>query len=81
MAYIWLIYALLSAIFASLVAIFGKIGLAKIDSNVATAVRAVVMALFLAGVILIQGKFGDSVELVKNSKVMYYIVISGVAVS
>lgn len=44
----WLIYALLSAFTASLVAIFGKIGLQQLDANTATAVRAVVMALFLS---------------------------------
>ncbi|HDL8014423.1 TPA: EamA family transporter, partial [Yersinia enterocolitica] len=53
----WLIYALLSALFASLVAIFGKIGLQHLDANTATAVRAVVMALFLVGVVVVQGKF------------------------
>lgn len=53
----WLIYALLSALSASLVAIFGKIGLQHLDANTATAVRAVVMALFLVGVVVIQGKF------------------------
>ncbi len=53
----WLIYALLSALSASLVAIFGKIGLQHLDANTATAVRAVVMALFLVGVVVVQGKF------------------------
>ena len=42
----WIIYALLSAVFASLVAIFGKIGIAKVDSTLATTVRAVIMAGF-----------------------------------
>ncbi len=51
----WLIYALLSALSASLVAIFGKIGLQHLDANTATAVRAVVMALFLVGVVVVQG--------------------------
>ncbi|HOV97915.1 MAG TPA: EamA family transporter, partial [bacterium] len=36
----WLIYSLMSAFFASLVAIFGKIGLKNIDSNTATTIRA-----------------------------------------
>lgn len=40
----WLIMALLSAGFASLVAILGKIGMENVDSNLATAIRAVVMA-------------------------------------
>jgi Predicted membrane protein len=52
----WLIFALLSAVTASLVAIFGKIGLKGIDSNTATAVRSIVMAVFLVGVVAVQGK-------------------------
>ncbi|GIU69413.1 MAG: hypothetical protein KatS3mg002_0649 [Candidatus Woesearchaeota archaeon] len=56
MDYLWLIFALLSAFFAALVALFGKIGLQGIDTNTATAVRAVIMALFLIGVIFFQGK-------------------------
>jgi transporter family protein len=75
----WLVYALLSAVFAAGVAIFGKIGLKNVDSNVATAVRGVVMAVFLIGVILIQGKMNESFTLIKNYKIMYYIVLSGVA--
>jgi transporter family protein len=43
----WIFYATGSAIFASLVAIFGKIGLKNIDSTLATTVRAIVMAIFL----------------------------------
>ena len=43
---LWLIYALLSAVTAALVAIFGKIGLQNIDANSATAIRSVIMALF-----------------------------------
>jgi len=56
MNYLWLIFGLLSALFASLVAIFGKIGLKGIDTNVATAIRAVIMALFLIVVVAFQGR-------------------------
>ena len=42
----WVIYATLSAFFASLVAIFGKIGISKIDTTLATTVRALIMAAF-----------------------------------
>ncbi|MGI6091804.1 MAG: EamA family transporter, partial [Negativicutes bacterium] len=42
----WLIFALLSALAASLVAIFGKIGLQTADANTATAVRAIIMEVF-----------------------------------
>lgn len=46
----WLIYALLSALAASFVGIFGKFGMKDVDSNLATAIRSVVMTLFLLGV-------------------------------
>jgi bacterial/archaeal transporter family protein len=43
----WLIYAFLSSITAALVAILAKIGLKNIDSTLATAVRSIIMAVFL----------------------------------
>ncbi|WP_456365426.1 EamA family transporter [Thermococcus sp.] len=48
----YIIYALLAAFFAALVPIFGKLGLKDVNPTLATAVRAVIMALFLAGVAL-----------------------------
>lgn len=79
MKYAWLPFALLSAICASLVAIFGKIGLKNIDSNTATAIRAVIMALFLIVVILAQGKLGQIPVIVSNKKAITFITLSGVA--
>jgi transporter family protein len=76
---IWLIYALLSAVTAALVAIFGKIGLKEIDANSATAIRAVIMALFLLGVVAVQGKFAQLGEIIAQRKAMSFIVLSGVA--
>lgn len=75
----WLIYALLSALSASLVAIFGKIGLQHLDANTATAVRAVVMALFLVGVVVVQGKFNLVGTVLADKKALLFIVLSGVA--
>ena len=40
----WILFALLSAVFAALVAILGKVGIKDVDSTLATTVRAVVMA-------------------------------------
>ncbi len=48
----WLGYALLSALFAGLVAIFGKVGVRDVDSTLATAARAVIMALALVILVL-----------------------------
>lgn len=79
MALTWIVFALLSAVTASLVAIFGKIGLEGIDSNVATAIRAVVMTLFLVGVIVVQGKLNLIKGIVTNNKAITYIILSGVA--
>lgn len=76
---IWLVYALLSAVTAALVAIFGKIGLQHLDANTATAIRAVVMALFLVGVVVIQGKLSLISTILADKKALAFIVLSGVA--
>jgi len=73
----WSLCALLSAVFAALVAIFGKIGLAGIDSTLATTVRSLVMALFLVLVSFSLGKFSFLNTL--NSRALIFIVLSGVA--
>ncbi|HAZ29583.1 TPA: EamA family transporter [candidate division WWE3 bacterium] len=75
----WLIYALLSAFFASLVAVFGKIGLKDIDSNTATAIRAVVMAVFLIGLVLVQGKYLQVKQIISQPIPMLFVVLSGLA--
>ncbi|MCG8706967.1 EamA family transporter [Brenneria sp. 4F2] len=75
----WLIYALLSALCAALVALFGKIGLQNLDANTATAVRAVVMALFLVGVVVMQGKVALVGEIIANKRALLFILLSGVA--
>lgn len=79
MNYLWLIFGLLSALFASLVAIFGKIGLKGIDTNVATAIRAVIMALFLIVVVAFQGRLNKVREILTDKKAILFIVLSGVA--
>jgi transporter family protein len=80
MTYLWLIFALLSAITAALVSIFGKIGLKGIDANTATAVRSIIMAAFLVFVVLIQGKLNQIPSIISNRKTIVFIVLSGIAV-
>jgi len=75
----WLFYALLSAASAALVAIFGKIGLQHLDANTATAIRAIVMALFLVGVVVVQGKLNLVGTVFADKKALLFIVLSGVA--
>lgn len=52
----WAWYAVLSAAGAALVAIFGKLGVSKVDTTLATTIRVVIMAAFFLGVSLILGK-------------------------
>lgn len=73
----WIGYALLSAIFAALVAILGKIGLKDIDSTLATTIRAVVMAVFLLGASLLLQKY-SLIKTVGN-QTLTFIILSGVA--
>jgi len=77
--YLWLVFALLSALTAGLVALFGKLGLQGIDTNTATAVRAVIMAIFLVGVVVVQGKLANVQAILGNNKALLFIVLSGVA--
>ena len=76
---LWLIYALLSALAAALVAIFGKIGLQNIDSNAATAVRSVIMAVFMLGVVVVQGKWTELGTVWGHRKALTFVALSGVA--
>lgn len=73
----WIIFALLSAIFAALVAILGKIGISQIDTTLATTIRGVVMALFLVFAALFLGKLPLLAQV--NSRVLLFIILSGLA--
>ncbi|MEH7419402.1 EamA family transporter [Neobacillus drentensis] len=75
----WLVFAILSAVSAALVSIFGKIGLQNIDANTATAIRSVIMALFLIGVVSFQGNLGKIPEIFAQRKALLFIVLSGLA--
>lgn len=75
----WLIYALLSAVTAASVAILGKIGLQHLDANTATAIRAVVMAIFLVGVVVVQGKLNLINTFFNDKKALLIIALSGIA--
>ena len=75
----WLIYALLSAVSASLVSIFGKIGLSGLDSNAATAVRAIIMAIFLVGVVAMQGNVSRLADVFDDKRALLFVALSGLA--
>ena len=73
----WIVYALLSAAFAALVAIFGKIGISKVDTTLATTVRAIVMALFFIIVALILNK--EKLIGTIDRHAFLFILLSGLA--
>jgi transporter family protein len=79
MDYTWLIFALLSAVTAALVAIFGKMGLEGVDANTATMIRAGIMFAFLVLVVAITGKMENFTTIFSNSRTMTYIFLSGIA--
>ena len=75
----WLIYALLSALCAAFVSIFGKMGVAGLDSSAATAVRAVIMAVFLVGVVIAEGHTADLPQVFADRKALLFVALSGIA--
>ncbi|HEX9503980.1 MAG TPA: EamA family transporter [Patescibacteria group bacterium] len=73
----WAIYAILSAFFASLVAIFGKIGIQGVNSNLAVAIRTIIIVFFAWALVLLEG---TASQLTKISKYSYlFIVLSAIA--
>ena len=75
----WLFYAFLSALFAALVAIFGKLGLKSIDSTLATTIRSIIMAVFLVFVSLSLRKFNGFSFSDLAGKEWILITLSGIA--
>ena len=73
----WFIYAILSAIFASLTSILGKIGIEGIDSNLGTAIRTTVV-LFMAWVMVFVAGKQKQIKTIEK-KELYFICLSGLA--
>lgn len=77
--HIWLVFALLSAVTAAMVAVFGKIGLQAVDANTATALRSIIMAIFLVLVVVFQGTLKEIPAIIADRKAITYIALSGLA--
>jgi len=71
----WWIYALLSAVFAALTAIFAKIGIKNVDTNLATAIRTVVILLVAWGIVIFKGSARQAHELTQQNWV--FLLLSG----
>ena len=73
----WFHWALLSAVFAALTAIFAKIGLEGVESDLATLIRTFVILIALTGFVFFTGKWSNPFDL--QTKTWSFLVLSGLA--
>src|SRR6476660_10133074 len=76
-SYVWFHWALMSAVFASLTAIFAKIGLEGVDSDFATMIRTFIILFAIIGFVLYTGKWVDPLSL--RPKTWLFLTLSGLA--
>src|SRR5438270_13360480 len=73
----WVIYALLSAFFAALTAILAKIGVKDVNSNLATAIRTIIILLFAWGIVFFEGTANQISSISRFS--LLFLILSGLA--
>jgi transporter family protein len=73
----WVFWAILSAIFAAATALLAKVGVAHVDSNLATALRTTVVLVFAWGIALALGKHGEIRTL--DRRTIFFLTLSGLA--
>jgi len=73
----WIGWALLSALFAAATALLAKVGVAHVDSNLATALRTSVVVVFAWGIAIALGKHGE-IRLL-DRRTIFFLTLSGVA--
>ena len=73
----WAVFALLSAVFAALTSILAKVGINGVNSNLATAIRTVVVVLISWGMVFLTKGQGGITEISKKSWI--FLILSGLA--
>lgn len=73
----WIFWALLAAVFAALTAIFAKVGVEHIDSDLATFIRTVVIIITLGFILLATGKFNTPGPV--SPRTWTFLILSGLA--
>ena len=73
----WFYWAVMSAIFAALTAIFAKIGIQNVDSDLATLVRTAIILVVLSGFVIYAHKWSNPLQL--SGKTWSFLVLSGLA--
>ena len=73
----WILYAFASALFAGLTAILAKIGIKNVDSNVATAIRTIIILIFSWLMVFVVGSFNTISDI--SNKTLIFLILSGLA--
>jgi transporter family protein len=73
----WFYWAVMSAVFAALTAIFAKIGIQNVDSDLATLVRTAIILVVLSGFVIYAHKWTNPLQL--SGKTWTFLVLSGLA--
>lgn len=73
----WVVYALGSAFFAALTAVFGKIGVTGLNSNLATLIRTVVILVVISSIVFLRNEW-QKLDLV-STRSWVFLVLSGIA--
>jgi bacterial/archaeal transporter family protein len=73
----WIVWALLAAVFAAATALLAKVGVAHVDSNLATAIRTTVVLVFAWGIAIALGKHGEIRDL--DRRTVMFLTLSGLA--
>jgi transporter family protein len=73
----WLIFALISAFFAALTAIFAKVGLKEVNSDLATAIRTAIILFITWGIVFFKGNSGGIQNISKNN--WLFLTLSAIA--
>lgn len=74
---IWLLFAILSAVFASLVSLFVKIGLKGIESDLGTLIRTIIVFIFAITIVLVRKDYKGASKISKKSWI--FLTLSGIA--
>ena len=72
----WLIYAIMSAIFASLVSLFVKLGLQGISSNLGTLIRTIIVFIFAGSIVLVKKDYVETKKITKKN--WLFLTLSGI---
>ena len=73
----WLVFAILSSVFAALTSILAKVGIDGVNSNLATAIRTVVVLVMAWGMVFVTNTQSGILEISKKSWI--FLILSGIA--